>query len=174
MLGQAGAVRTLELGAADPSRPRVVAREAAKAVVERDGLLLLLVTPSTGDHKLPGGGVHDGETHEQTLARELLEETGRRLVALGPAVLHVVERRPDSHDDGATFEMSSTYYRASVSDDVAATDLDDYERDLGLVAVRVSPAQALRANEALLASGGAAPWTARETEVLRLLLTGDI
>lgn len=167
-------MRILELGAADPARPRVVRREAAKAVVERDGLLLLLVTPSTGDHKLPGGGVDPGESHEQALVRELREETGRRLVALGPAVLHVVERRPDSSDDGATFEMASTYYRASVSDDVVATRLDAYESDLGLVAAWVAPADALRANEALLAAGAAAPWTAREAEVLRLLLAGAL
>lgn len=167
-------MRILELGADDPARPRVVAREAAKAVVERGGLLLLLVTPATGDHKLPGGGVAPGESHEQTLARELREETGRRLVALGPAVLHVVERRPDAHDDGATFAMTSTYYHATVSDDAGTTDLDDYERDLGLVASWVAPADALRANEALLATGRGAPWTARESEVLRLLIAGTL
>ena len=69
-------MRHLELGGPVPSGARVVRREAAKAVVERDGLLLLLLTPRTGDHKLPGGGVHPGETHEQTLQRELREETG--------------------------------------------------------------------------------------------------
>ena len=167
-------MRHLELGGPVPSGARVVRREAAKAVVERDGLLLLLLTPRTGDHKLPGGGVHPGETHEQTLQRELREETGRALVHLGPAVLHVVERRPDAVDADAVFEMTSTYYRAKVSDDVGRTDLDDYERDLGLVPVWTTPAAALTAHEVLLASGTAPPWTARETEVLRLLLAGAL
>lgn len=167
-------MRRLELGSPDPARSQVVRREAAKAVVERHGRLLLLLTPSSGDHKLPGGGVQGDETHGQALARELREETGHDLVALGPAVLHVVERRPDAVDDEAVFEMSSTYYRATVSDVVGTTRLDDYERDLGLTAVWVEPAIALAANEALLSSGGAAPWTARETEVLRLLLAGDL
>lgn len=174
-IGHAGPVRVLELdgmGGATPTRS--VRRTAVKAVVERDGLLLLLLSPATGDHKLPGGGVRDGETDEQALAREIAEETGRRLVSLGEAVLRVVERRPDAHDAGAAFEMSSTYYRAAVSDEVVATDLDDYERDLGLRAVWVAAADALRADEALLATGTAPPWTARETEVLRLLLAGDL
>lgn len=170
----AGRVRRLELGTVVPARSRVVRREAAKAVVERDGLLLLLVTPASGDHKLPGGGVRPGESHEQTVARELREETGHGLAALGPAVLHVVERRADAFDHDAVFEMVSTYYRATVSLGAGATGLDDYERDLGLTAVWIAPAEALRANEALLAAGGAAPWTARETEVLRLVLDGEI
>jgi len=167
-------VRHLELGGPVPPGKRVVRREAAKAVVEREGRLLLLLTPRTGDHKLPGGGVQTGETHEQTLDRELQEETGRALARLGPAVLHVVERRADAHDADAVFEMASTYYRAEVSDDVGRTRLDDYERELGLIPVWTTPAAALAAHEVLLASGTAPPWTARETQVLRLLLAGEL
>ncbi len=173
-VGHAEHVQHLELGGPVPPGARVVRREAVKAVVERDGLLLLLLTPRTGDHKLPGGGVQAGETHGQTLDRELREETGRALVRLGTAVLHVVERRADVDDPAALFEMTSTYYRAEVSDGVGRTDLDDYERDLGLIPVWTTPAAALVAHEALLASGTAPPWTARETEVLRLLLAGDL
>jgi 8-oxo-dGTP diphosphatase len=167
-------VRHLELGPAPAAGARVVRRAAVKAVVERDGLLLLLVTPANGDHKLPGGGVEEGETPAQALARELVEETGRRLVGLGPAVLRVVERRPDAVDPGAVFEMTSTYYRAAVSDELDPTDLDPYEAELGLTAAWVAPGDALRADEELLATGAAPPWTARECEVLRLLLAGTL
>ena len=161
-------MRELERGGPVDGR-RVVRREAVRALVERDGRLLLLATPASGDHKLPGGGVRDGETHEDALRREVAEETGRRLLRSGPAVLRVVERRPDVEDPGSVFEMTSTYYVASVSDEVGATDLDDYERDLGLTPVWAAVEDALRSNEALLATGAAPPWTERETAVLRLV-----
>ena len=86
----------------------------------------------------------------------------------------LVERRADAHDADAVFEMASTYYRAEVSDDVGRTRLDDYERELGLIPVWTTPAAALAAHEVLLASGTAPPWTARETQVLRLLLAGEL
>ena len=72
-------------------------------------------------------------------------------------------------DPDAVFDMTSTYYVASVSDEVGATDLDDYERDLGLTPVWAEVQDALRSNEALLATGAAPPWTERETAVLRLV-----
>lgn len=166
-------MRVLELGDAAGGGP-VVRRAAVKALVERDGRYLLLRTPATDDHKLPGGGIDAGETHEQALARELAEETGRALDRVDSLVLTVVERRRDQHEPGAVFEMTSSYYRVALTPGTGERDLDDYERDLDLTPVWVTAGSALAANEALLATGDAAPWTARETEVLRMIVAGEI
>ena len=58
-------------------------RLAVGAVVLRgDGAVLLVRRarpPAVGSWTLPGGKVEDGETPEQAIAREVLEETGLRV-----------------------------------------------------------------------------------------------
>jgi 8-oxo-dGTP diphosphatase len=55
----------------------LVIREASRAVLFDDqGLVPLLFVAKHSYHKLPGGGVEEGEDRLQALSRECLEETG--------------------------------------------------------------------------------------------------
>ena len=66
----------------DPSVPIITdeqcaLREAARAVLlSEDGKVYLMHVTKHGYHKLPGGGVDEGEAIEDALRRELLEEVG--------------------------------------------------------------------------------------------------
>lgn len=68
----------------DPSSPLVDTnnfrkRQAARAVLlDQEGRVYLMKVSKRGFHKLPGGGIDEGEGPEQALARELLEEVGCR------------------------------------------------------------------------------------------------
>ncbi len=76
-----------ELAAWAEGEPRVAARAL---VLDADDRVLLVrfVNPATGMTfwATTGGGIDPGETHEQTLRRELAEEAGLRHVELGPEI----------------------------------------------------------------------------------------
>ena len=62
-------------------------RQAARAVVLDPAARILLVRfefPARTVWAPPGGGIDDGETHEQAIVRELAEEAGLEEVELGP------------------------------------------------------------------------------------------
>lgn len=79
--------------------PEFGERETGAVYVERPGAYALALDPSgrllavraKGKLFLPGGGIEAGESHAEALVREVLEETGWRVVvrgALGVAVQH--------------------------------------------------------------------------------------
>jgi 8-oxo-dGTP pyrophosphatase MutT (NUDIX family) len=69
------------------SAPRL--RQAARAVIldpEQRVLLVRFEFPDRVVWATPGGGIHDGETDEAAIRRELLEEAGLEGFELGPAL----------------------------------------------------------------------------------------
>ncbi len=54
----------------------LVLRPAAYAIIVNEGRLLLLRLRHTGKYHFPGGGIDAGERIEETLRREVKEETG--------------------------------------------------------------------------------------------------
>jgi ADP-ribose pyrophosphatase YjhB (NUDIX family) len=70
-------------------------REAARAVMFDGGKVALLFVSAQNYHKLPGGGLEGGESVEDALRRELLEETGCKARVTGDIGM-IVERRESS------------------------------------------------------------------------------
>ena len=55
-------------------------REASRAVLfDENGLIPLLFVSKYNYHKLPGGGINDGEDKVKSLVREILEEVGSKI-----------------------------------------------------------------------------------------------
>lgn len=74
-------------------------RNTARAVVCKNGKLLIMERwrrDSSGKmlhyYSIPGGGIEEGETGEQTVVRELREETG---VVVRPIRLLIDQKQPD-------------------------------------------------------------------------------
>ncbi|HLC88508.1 MAG TPA: NUDIX domain-containing protein [Candidatus Nanoarchaeia archaeon] len=59
-------------------------REASRAALfDENGLIPLLFVSNYNYHKLPGGGITDGEDKLPALAREVLEEVGSKIEVTG-------------------------------------------------------------------------------------------
>ena len=92
------------------------------AVIRGDTVLLVKRArqPSQGLYAFPGGKVETGETLEQAVQRELLEETGLRANAYRPLREIHIDGRSDSHPvDYLLTVFGATYAggEAVVSDD---------------------------------------------------------
>ena len=93
-------IRELTLNLGDCTEEgSVYKRIAARGIIRRDDKYLAIYS-KYGDYKFPGGGREAGEELEDTLLREVQEETGCRVIpeSIGDYLL-VHERRNDDAED---------------------------------------------------------------------------
>jgi 8-oxo-dGTP diphosphatase len=79
-------------------------RAAVRAVILRGRELLMVYSSNVGDYKFPGGGVDQGESHVQALAREIDEECGLCLLQVSREIGSVLEYIPPTKPDYALFK----------------------------------------------------------------------
>lgn len=143
-------------------------RLAVRAVIVQNNQLLM-VKNKKGDIKFPGGGIESGESHEEALKREVVEETGYKLSCGIEHIGRVVERRIDQYDSDAIFEMESNYYKCELSGHRVNQSLDQYEEELGFEPVWVEIGEAIIQNKAVLDIVDRNAWVEREIYVLTCL-----
>lgn len=155
-----------------PSGVDVITRKAVRCIAfDMEGNLLMIHTKK-GDYKFPGGGMNSSETLQQTLKREIAEETGFALLKVHNVVGRVEERNIDKFDNSKVFIMHSEYVECEVDSTVQmAPKLDEYEKELDFKVEFISIKDAIKNNVTLLEqSDDINPWVNRETEVLKYLL----
>lgn len=107
-------------------------REAVRGIIISNNKCALVKSTKKGFYKLPGGGIEKGESHIQTLIREVKEEAGLSVIPESIkeyGLLH--EIRKSKKVDNQIFDQKSYYYFAEVEDELTFQKLDDYEIELG-------------------------------------------
>jgi len=105
----------------------VIERYAVRGLICKNGLWAMQKS-ANGDYKIPGGGIEQGESIEQALAREVQEETG--LVILPKsirAIGEVTEIREDIYEKGKKYIAHSYHYFCEVQEEVVATSMTKSE-----------------------------------------------
>lgn len=89
-------------------------REAARAVLlNSQNQVIIMEVSKHGYFKLPGGGIDEGESIEEALARELLEEVGRKAELI--CELGIITEQRD-YDDGGLIQKSYCYLARQVGE----------------------------------------------------------
>ncbi len=131
---------------------RTFLRLATRAIVVRNGKILMLYTARYDDYSLPGGGVDDGEDIIVGLMRELQEETGaqniRNIIPFGV----YEEFRPWYKPEYDTVHMRSYCYFCDIDEELGETQFESYEVTNGMKPVWLSIDDAIAHNEHTLAN----------------------
>ena len=143
-------------------------RPSARAIIERDGKVLVMHSRKFNYYKFPGGGIEQGETPEQALVREVREESG---YFVRPETIEeygsVLRRNRDNKDPEAIFEQQNFYYFCEIGDERVPVVQEDYEIEEAFEPVWVEFLTRLtRCNrEAIRRGGGDAALIEREMRV---------
>ena len=148
---------------------KTVHRTAVRAVILRGPELLMVYSSNVGDYKFPGGGVDIGETHQQALARELLEECGASLLSVNGELGAVVEYNFAEEKEYDVFKMTSYYYFCQIREEFGSQKLDGYEKELGFQPLWINIDKAILLNRSLLETDEIPYWLRREIFMLEYL-----
>ena len=98
-------------------------RENAFGIVEKNGYFLMVYTSKDRNHSLPGGGVESGETPEEAIKREFVEEAGFKV----KSAEEIVQVHCYWHmRDGRQVERFSHIFKIEVDESSKMNPLEDW------------------------------------------------
>lgn len=128
----------------------ILTRRAARGIVLRETLILLLFTERYNDFSFPGGGVAEGEDLMDGLRRELEEETGASNVRVQRNYGYIEELRPHWQPGFALMNMTSHFYFCDIDPELRATKMEDYEKANGMRPIWVDLEEAIAHNRGVM------------------------
>lgn len=121
-------------------------RPSVRGIVIKNGNVAMMHSLKYDYYKLPGGGIETGETYEETLVREVREESG--LVVIKDSIKEFgYVRRIEKGKIEDIFVQENFYFLCDVEETNVGQELDDYEEDEIFTLEFVSPDHAIYINE---------------------------
>ncbi len=151
-----------------PSEGEVFRRPSARAIIVKDGRLVMLYSQKHRYYKLPGGGIEPDESIVDAMMREVREETGLTVIPETVREYGYVHRIEKGKFE-PIFVQDNYYFFCETAEKMQETALTPEECEEGFVLAHPTPQEAIAANQ-LAATGDLAVMLQRENRVLELLL----
>jgi len=162
---------TIDLKDYNPSWPHST-RPSVRGIIMRAGKLALVHNGKFDYYMFPGGGIEEGESHEEALIREVKEESG--LVVIPESIKEygsALRLSASQYFENTVFEQENFYYMCEAKTEVAATEFDVHEIEEQYSLVFLTPEEAVRRNRTNdHGEENGTVWIERETRVMELLL----
>ena len=164
---------TIDLKDYNPDAKKFYRPSVRGIIFDDEGRIAMIYSRKYHFYKFPGGGIEGDETHLETLAREIKEETGMTLIPESAKEFGEVLKiqNGDDPNEEIIHIQQNFYYTCRVEDEIGEQDLDDDEKESEFVLKFVPIEEAIRANAAF---NGDDPFkkqmAERERRVLEFLL----
>ena len=103
-------------------------RPSVRSIIIKENKVAMVHSIKYNYYKFPGGGIEEGENHNQALIRETLEESGLTIIEESIKEYGYVHRiqKSELYD---VFIQDNYYYLCDVENEVKTQNLDDYESE---------------------------------------------
>ena len=147
---------------------RLAVRHSARALIVSDGKIAMIHSLENDFYKFPGGGIEQGESKENALIRETLEETGLHIIPDSIEEFGYIHRilRSLIYEDEC-FIQNNYYYFCKVTDEISVPKYTGSELAEKFVPEFVDPRIAYEKNSRVIKDDG---MVYRENIVLKLLI----
>jgi hypothetical protein len=99
-----------------PGNPqKIVTRETVRAIIHKDGKLLMTFSPSKKDFRFPGSGIHTGDSQKESLLSKLVHTCGVRPSQVKNKIGMITEYHYDASVD-TLHTVTSHYYHCDIEE----------------------------------------------------------
>lgn len=147
----------------------IIYRNAARAIIMKNGKLLMVYSEKSNEYKFPGGGMEKDESRETALKREVHEEVGHIIKSVNEPLGYTDQIFNDQYDDLTYFYQRSYYYFCEVEDEYVGMKLSESETALKFIPKWVTIEEAIHVNQVKVDTDNEYHWTERELYILKLL-----
>ena len=139
---------TIDLKDYNPNSKKFYRPSVRGIIINNDGKVAMIYSQKSHFYKFPGGGIEGNETHLETLAREIKEETGMSLIPESVKVFGEVLKIQNGDESGENIIhiQQNYYYTCKVEDEIGEQNLEDGEKALDFVLKFVSIEEAIATN----------------------------
>lgn len=148
---------------------KILIKQSHRAIILDHTKLLLAHVGRYGDYRFPGGKLDVGETIEDGLKREVLEEAGANVTSITPFARIITKNIERINADYDYFILDSYFYICEIDSSLTEPTLDEREIADNFTRQWVEIDQAIEVNTEVMNGSNPSLVVARETRMLEII-----